>query len=651
MGKEKKRRNGGTAPKHLALDPESMTLLRLVEAEKYGEIETAARRLLAKRPGHSLAMKALGFALIGTSRYEEALPVIEAAIARSPNDPELHNNRGIVLSMQMRWDESTASFKRSLVLHPDDPETLKNLGVAYLRMHRWNDAVPPLLRAIECYDGDFVEAISMLADALFSANRVEEAWACFNELHQGNPDDLGVLSQLLAVNLKRCEWSEFRKHLSAMREKSADFSVLSGNPFVPLAWPGLTSAELKSIAHHYLRSQIRPPFLEADDNDYGRLRAEQPKRLRVGYFSADLRDHPVGQVISELIERHDRQRVEVIGYSLGADDGSEVRRRLQAAFDRFVDLSGVGVVETAKRIRQDDVHILIDLHGWTAEGRPEALALRCAPIQANWLGFAGTIGHEKLADYLIGDPVVTPFESAQFYSETLANLPWSYMPVDTRTLPGVMPTREQAGLPESAFVYCSFNNSYKYNPDVFDLWSRILRETLDSCLWLGAAGGDAKTRLAQEMVARGVAAERLIFAPRVADKVGHLARMQLADLALDPFPYNSHSTGGDALLAGVPMVALLGETFAGRVGASLLRAARLDSLIAHTPDEYAEIAIRLCQDREQLGRYRAHLGSRQALPVFDMAAMAGALEDLYFRMWEDYTEGVRRPLGSGLSEC
>lgn len=628
-----------------------MALLRLVDADRYPEVEASARRILERKPGHSLAMKALGFALIGESRYEEAQPVIEAAIIRSPNDPELHNNHGIVLSMQMRWDESLAAFQRSLTLQPSQPETLKNLGVSYLRMHRWNDAVPPLLGAIECHEGDYVEAITMLADALFSANRVEEAWTCYNELHQGNPDDLGVLSQLLAVNLKRCEWADFRPHLSAMREKSKGFSVLSGNPFVPLAWPGVSSGELRSIAYSFLCSQIRPTYLTADVNDYSRWCAEAPQRLRIGYFSADLRNHPVGQVIAEVIERHDRSRVEVIGYSLGADDGSEVRKRLQTAFDSFVDLSGVGVVESAKRIREQGVHVLIDLHGWTAEGRPEALALRCAPIQATWLGYAGTIGHEKLADYLIGDPVVTPVEAANCYAETLAQLPWSYMPIDTRTLPKGAATREQAGLPTSAFVFCSFNNSYKYNPDVFDLWGRILRGAPDSCLWMGSPGDDAKSRLLKEIEARGVAPERLVFAPRVKDKAEHLARLRLADLALDPFPYNSHSTGGDVLLAGVPLLALLGDTFAGRVGASLLRAAKLESLVAHSPDEYVEIALRLYRERDELRTYREHLLEREALPVFDMRAMAGALEDIYFRMWTDYTEGVRRPLLSSSSRC
>lgn len=651
MSKNPKRVGRPTALKRPLLDPESMALMRLVEAGKYPEVETAARRILAKRSGHTLAMKALGFALIGTDRYEEALPVIEAAIARSPNDPELHNNCGIVLTMLMRWDESTAAFNRSLALQPDDPDTLKNLGVAYVRMHRWNDAVPPLLRAIECYDGDYVEAISTLANALFSANRVEEAWACFNELWKGDPDDIGALSQLVAVNLKRCDWSQFREHLSIIRDKTDNFSRLSSNPFVPLAWPGVSSLELRAIAQNFLHAQIRTAYLAADEGDYGRLRAERPERLRIGYFSADLRNHPVGQVISELIERHDRARVEVIGYSLGADDGSSVRVRLKNACDRFVDLAGVGVVETAKRIREEGVHILVDLHGWTAEGRPESLALRCAPIQANWLGYAGTLGHEKLADYLIGDPVVTPSEAAGGYTETLANLPWSYMPVDTLTSPGPAPTRQQAGLPESAFVYCSFNNSYKYNPDVFDLWCRILRETPGSCLWLSQPGGDAKERLRRELEARGVAAERLLFASRVEEKVDHLARMQLADLALDPFPYNSHSSGSDILMAGVPMVALKGDTFAGRVGASLLRAARLEDLIAHTPEEYFDIVTGLYRDRERLARYRMHLADRAALPLFDMAGMAGALEDLYFRMWDDYMDGVRRPLCSDRAGC
>jgi protein O-GlcNAc transferase len=320
-----------------------------------------------------------------------------------------------------------------------------------------------------------------------------------------------------------------------------------------------------------------------------------------------------------------------------------IRQRLRAAFDHFVDLRDCSVIETAERIRADEVDILIDLHGWTADGRPEALALRCAPVQVNWLGYAGTVGHPKLADYLLGDPVVTPLSHAHCYTETLAHLPNCYLPADSTIALAAPPLRRDAGLPEEGFVFCSFNNSYKFNPQVFDIWCRLLLETGDSCLWLSQPGGTAHDRLRKEAESRGVDPARVIFAPRVESKADHLSRLQLADLALDPFPYNSHSTGIDVLWAGVPMVALLGDTFPGRVGASLLHAAGLDELVVGSTDEYYRLALALARTPERLRALRRQLvEQRNRCPLFDMPRFVRSLEEVYFRMWDSALSGAER---------
>ncbi|MCK6404936.1 MAG: tetratricopeptide repeat protein [Rhodocyclaceae bacterium] len=642
MGKKSKRSGPFAAAK---ADPESIALMRLVDAEKHAEVETAANRILAKRPRHLLAMKALGFALIGLQRFEEALPLIEFSIQLNPRDPELHNNLGIVLSMLMRWEDSLSAFNDALALQGDDPETLRNLGVAYSRMHRWNDAVPPLLKAIECHPGDFVEAVVVLADVLAAANRVDEAWTCYNELWRNDPEDMAALSSLLGVCLRRCDWQSFQEHLALIRQKTSDFSTGAyANPFSPLAWPGLDRASLKVIAVNYVPSRIPASFL-ADRKALPAIPpAARVERLKIGYFSADFRNHPVGQLVVKAFESHDRSRFEVFGYSLGIDDASPLRQRLANAFEHFVDLSAAGFSETAKRIQSDGIHILVDLNGWTADGRPESLAMRCAPIQVNWLGYPGTMGHPRLADYLLGDRVVTPLEDAPHYTETLVNLPGSYMPVDTLNLPGTAPSRRDAGLPDTGFVYCSFNNSYKFNPEVFDLWVRILDATPGSVLWLSHPPGEAGDRLRQEIKLRGIDPDRLVLASRVQDLAEHHARIQLADLALDTFPYNSHSTGVDALWCGVPMVSLYGCTFPGRVAASLLKAAGLDELIANSKDEYFRIAVDLFDHPERLQKYKDHLALRGALPLFDTPAFTSGLEQAYLQMWDQFSNGVRRPI-------
>ena len=633
------------AGRRAPLDPDCLALMRLVEANRYAEVEGAARRILAVRQNQPLALKALGFAFIGQGRYDDALPIITLSLERNPDDPEAHNNLGIVLSALMRWDESIKCFARSIEIKPDDPEVLKNYGFALSRMQKYDQAVPFFLKAIECHPGDYVEAIEQLAGTLLNSNRNDEAWTCFNELWKNDSSNACILSQLLSACLKRCDWNELEARLLTLRSLTAEYQSLADNPFTLLSFPGVTAEEQRRVAANYARHSIPASVLDSPDLPAcGGSQAER-QRLRIGYLSADYLNHPVGQVMPQVIELHDRARVEVFGYSMRADDQSEIRKRLGAAFDHFVDLEDYSVIRTAERIRADGIDILIDLHGWTAYGRPEALALRAAPVQVNWLGYAGTTGHSKLADYLLGDPVVTPLQHAYCYSETLAHLPNCYLPADSTIPLNAPPSRRDAGLPEEGFVFCSFNNSYKFNPPVFDLWCRLLLAVDDSCLWLSQPGGTAEERLRAEVQARGVDPARLVFAPRVASKVDHLARLQLADLALDPFPYNSHSTGIDILYAGVPMVALLGDTFPGRVGASLLRAAGFDELIAGTTDEYYQLALALACNPQRVRRLRAKLAEgRMSCALFDMPRYVRSLEDVYSRMWHNHLQGIRTAL-------
>lgn len=641
-----KRKPRSTGVRGPTLDAPLLALMRLVDAARYPEVEAAARRLLSVRPAQPLALKALGFALIGQGRYEEALPAVALTLDRSPDDPEAHNNMGIVLSALMRWEDSIQCFARSLELKPRDPEVLKNYGVALSRMCKYDEAVPFFLKAIEYHPGDYLDAIEQLANTLLNANRNDEAWTCFNELWKNDGANAALLSQLLCASLKRCDWTDLAARLETLRRLSSDYRLLADNPFVVLSFPGVRPDEHLAVASNYARHSIPSTVLDALPGEVlpGSTRS-CGSRLRIGYLSADFRNHPVGLILPQVVELHDRARVQVFGYSMGVDDQSDIRRRLVGAFDRFVDVQPCGVAETAQRIRADQVDILVDLHGWTAYGRPEALALRCAPVQVNWLGYAGSTGHAKLADYLLGDPVVTPAGDRHYYTETLAHLPNCYLPADTSLLLSAPPPRRTAGLPEDAFVFCSFNNSYKFNPWVFDLWCRLLRENTAACLWMSQPSGSAPESLRKEMHLRGVDPSRLIFAPRVESRVEHLSRLQLADLALDPFPYNSHSSGVDVLWAGVPMVALHGDTFPGRVGASLLRAAGLDELIAYTTEEYYQISSRLLREPGYLHALRTRLvDNKPRCALFDMPRFVGGLEDVYFRMWTDHLRGVREPL-------
>lgn len=625
----------------VALDPELISLMNLVNASRFADVEITSRRILVKRPNQPLAMKALTFALLGLGRFEEALPILDFCVSIFPQDAELQNNRGIALASMMRWEDSLVSFRRARTLTPNDPELLKNIGGTLLRMHEWDEAVPVLLEAIEKHPDDYVEAIILLASALLNGNRIEEAWICINEIHAADNNNLTALYLLIWVGLKQCHWEGMLHHLEVLREQSAGFQATLYNPFPALAFPGVDGRDLRCIAEGFA-SDVLP--LESGTEELAGRTGER-QRLRIGYLSGDFRLHAVGLVVAEVFERHDREKVEIYGYSTTRSDESQIRKRLVACFDQFVDLVGLPVQAVAERIRADNVDVLVDVSGWTSSGRPEALALRCAPVQVNWLGYGGTMGHVGVADYIVGDPVVTPSEHAALYSELIAQLPHCYLPADTSRQIAQTPSRQSTGLPDTGFVFCSFNNSYKYNPPLFDIWADMLKRAPDSVLWLSYPGDKAAEALRKEMAGRGVTADRLLFAKRVDAQADHLARVQLADLALDTFPYNSHSTGLDMLWAGVPMVSLLGNHFSSRVGASMLAAAGLKELITHDPKSYVDLAVALYSDRPRLARLRNSLAvSRNTSPLFDMGRFAAALENLYFQMWNQHCSGRREAI-------
>jgi protein O-GlcNAc transferase len=363
------------------------------------------------------------------------------------------------------------------------------------------------------------------------------------------------------------------------------------------------------------------------------------ERIRLGYFSANFHIHPVAHLIAGLIEHHDRQRFEVIGYGFDEDDRSAMRRRLVGAFDRFVDIAEMPDRDAAQLIHDDAIDILVDLHGWTPDCRAKILAYRPAPIQVNYLGYPGTSGADFI-DYIIVDRVVVPPDQRRYFSEQLVYLPDCYQcNDDRREIAERTPSRSECGLPETGFVFCCFNNNYKITPTFFDVWMRLLRAVPESVLWLYEANGLIRGNLRREAGARGVAQARLVFAERQ-PQAEHLARHRLADLFLDTLPYNAHTTASDALWAGLPVLTCAGDTFAGRVAGSLLKAVGLDELVTTSLVEYEAVALRLTRDAAELASLRERLArNRRTYPLFDTARYTRHLEAAYRKMYEIGAEG------------
>jgi predicted O-linked N-acetylglucosamine transferase (SPINDLY family) len=367
-------------------------------------------------------------------------------------------------------------------------------------------------------------------------------------------------------------------------------------------------------------------------------------RIRIAYLSADFRPHPVAFLIAGVFEHHDKSRFETTGLSFGPASDSDIRKRMASAFDHFIDVRNESDFDIATRMRRMEIDIAIDLTGFCEHGRTEILAFRPAPVQVSYLGFPGTTGAD-FVDYIIADSTIIPKDHAQHFSEKVVYLPDSYQANDRkRRVAPRAPSRREAGLPDDGTVFCAFNNAYKITPPIFDLWMGLLKEVEGSVLWLLGDNPGAIRNLALAAEARGVPARRLIFAHRVAPDE-HLARFGLADLFLDTLPYNAHTTASDALWTGVPVVTCMGEAFAGRVAASLLKAAGLPELITGSLEDYGALALKLGRDRDGLKGLKEKLAlTRLSCPLFDTARTTRHLEAAYAEMWRRQLQG-QAPLG------
>ena len=363
-------------------------------------------------------------------------------------------------------------------------------------------------------------------------------------------------------------------------------------------------------------------------------------RIRIGYFSADYHNHATTYLMAELLERHDRSRFEILGFSFGMNTADEMGRRVSTAMDRFLDVRLLPDREVAQLSRELEVDIAVDLKGFTHESRTGIFAARAAGIQVSYLGYPGTMGADYI-DYLIADPTLIPEASRQYYSEKIVYLPDSYQVNDSQRLISAKPcARADEGLPDGAFVYCCFNNAYKISPAVFDVWMRVLGRVEGSVLWLLEENPWVAGNLRKEAARRGIAPERLVFAKPL-PLAEHLARQRLADLFLDTLPYNAHTTASDALWAGLPVLTRMGETFASRVAASLLRAIDLPELVTATEAEFEELAVALARDPERYRALRQRLKeNRLRAPLFDIRAFTSHLEAAYSAMHERYQAGL-----------
>ena len=621
------------------------------------EAITSFKRALAIAPDFAAAYNNLGEVLFSQGLHSEACESYLKAIQLNPSYAEAWYNLGNAYADQKLAKQAEECYRKALHARPSYLKALTNLGTLLYRSSRFLEAIEVFRAALQSTSLDPEGRSGLqnnLAESLRSVGRIDEAEKFFKASLQSSsnamaylnlghilsqrgdqpgaslyyskayeiaPNDFLSGSYALQAKMAICDWSDYAKLL---KSNSADVSspagVQSGMPFSQLSLIDDPRRHFEVASQHALTF----PGVETFDG----FQKKQGTRLSIGYFSADFQVHPVAQLIAGVFEHHDKSRFEVIAFSYGPDKVDDMRQRLLKSFDRFIEVREKSDEAVATMCREMGLDIAIDLSGYTFGARTGIFAQRCAPVQINYLGYPGTMG-ASFYDYIIADEVIIPPELEQYYSEKVLRLPHCYQPNDrSRKVSDRVFTREELGLPKEGFVYCCFNNNYKILPETFDSWMRILKAVPGSVLWLLEDNAKASENLKKEAQSRGVDPSRLIFAPRMA-LPDHLARHKLADLFLDTFPYNAHTTASDALWVGLPILTRMGKSFASRVAASISKAAGLTELTTQTTQQYEDLAIALAQAGSPLPEFYGRLArTRLQLELYDVGSQSKAWSSL-----------------------
>ena len=576
-------------------------------------------------------------ALIKCGRAEDALKRARAVRERHPDEPMGYTLESHALLQLGRAQDAVQCLRELPAGAPRDHAYLTSLAVSLQRCQRHEEAIPAFMEVLAAKLDDSVSHFRLGMSFKDIGMKAQAAECVRTALLLGlGSSDLAARAQLCFLEREACNWAAAETEMNALRlavQAAAPDVAMETGPF-PHAVLGSDPAEQLKVARLYalhVARGIRPmPRREA------RARTD---RLRVAYLSSDFHQHATSQLLAQMLECHDRSAFEVTLLSTGADDQSTMRQRIATGSEHFEDLRGHDDAAIARRVHQLRIDILVDLKGATHDNRMPVMAHRAAPVQVSWLGFPGTTGAPYI-DYLIGDAVVTPLAHAAHFSEAIAQLPHCYQPNDAqRALPRES-TRAEWGAPDDKLLLCAFHQSYKISAEVFDRWCEILQALPNAVLWLLRWNVNVQATLIAAARARGIAPERLLFVPLV-PLDDHLARLAHADLYLDAWPCNAHTTAGEALWAGVPVVTRIGETFAQRVAASLLHAVALDELVCDDAASYHHRVLELAGDAGRRVALREHLiAQRSASPLFDGARQARDIEALYRRMWARAVSGL-----------
>lgn len=638
----------------------------LYKLERYQDALAAYDKALALVPDNAESWSNSGAALAKLERYQAAAGAYEKALSLNPDLGEAWLNYGSVLSTLERYTDALAAYNKAFEIDPSQTEVWKESGVLFYAMRWYEAALTALDKGLEISPSDadiwiskgtvllsmqrlqealeaFEQAISLQPQSVVGwlqkglslslLRRYDEALPAYQQALTIQPDQDGLYGHWLYCTLLLCDWHDYASAITTLHTLIAQ-GANTIDPFYALATTDDPQLEMQ-CAQHY--TQARYPD-KRDNPVWSRPTGE--RRIKIAYFSADFHQHATAHLIMELFELHDRSRFEIIAFSFGTPSKDTARQRIVSTVDQFIDVSEKSDQEVVALSRSLGIDIAVDLKGYTMQSRMGIFARGAAPLQVSYLGYPGTVGAPYM-DYIIADATVIPAEMSNFYSEKVVRLPYSYQVNDRqRKIADKIFSRSELGLPEQGFVFACFNSSYKFSPDCFTIWMRLLHQVPGSVLWLFEDNPGVTKNLRAAAADHGIHDNRLVFAPRM-DTPLHLARHRQADLFLDTFNYNAHTTASDALWAGLPVVTKLGNTFSSRVAASLLKAVGLDPLITTSNEEYSALALKLATDPALLASYKRTLEDhRLTCPLFDSSLFTHHLESAYQTMHERRLAGL-----------
>ena len=584
-------------------------------------------------PDNAESHNNLGIVFKKLNKFDDALKSWNQSIKIKPDFIQAYNNRGLILSELNQLDSALENYSKMITIYPNLAEAYNNRGNILNKLNRLDEAISNYSKAI-FINPNFAEAYYNRGVIQKDLNLYEDAHESYKEALKLKPNLDFLLGSLIFIKLNLCEWKSFDENLKKLEE-----DIFEGNksltPFSSLLFYNSSSLQ-KKVAEVYLKAKYVSKSILKYSN-----KIQKNKKIRIGYYSADFREHVMSDLLIHLFEEHDKSKFELIGFSFIPGKPDQMHTRIKKAFNQFFDVSLKTDKEIAQLSSDQKIDVAVDLMGFTTHNRIGIFTEPCAPIKVNFLGYPGTLGANH--NYIIADKILIPKKNQNDYWEKIVYLPDSYkLDHSTRKVSNKIFTKEELGLPKSSFVFCCFNNNFKITPNVFNIWMSILKKVKNSVLWLMIKGDNltVKKNLKKEALKRGIEADRLIFASRM-PLPDHLARLKLADLFIDTIPYNAHTTASDGLWVTLPVLTCCGESFSSRVAASMLNAIGLNELITYNDQEYEDLAVELATNSKKLKKIKGKLDkNRLTKPLFDTKAFTKNLESSYSLMYKKYLKNL-----------